>query len=498
MAAFAQASIAGVVEGFVRRGAARCDRRGGQSRPDREGSFGCDRRQRPVSGSWTSRPGTYSVTFTLPGFNTFKRDGIELAGVVHRHGRTPTCAWRALEETITVSGEAPVVDVQNVTQQRVLGKEVLDAIPVGRSQHELRQADSRHDGSARLRRHEQSQSEHAVGARQPCNDQRVMVDGMSISATSGNGQLTNFIPDMTSTQEVAVSYSAGTARAGVRRRAAEHDSARGRQHLQGVVLRHGRHVESFQGNNYCDELPKAAALRPPDSKKVYDVNPGVGGPLVRDKLWFYSAARWQAQRELSVAGLWENKNAGNLDRVELRPRPQPAGRAAARPAERQHAPDVAGVAREQGGGASTNTSYRVGADHADHRAGVGDEATTSRATSSSPAATRRPSRTSWLFDATRERHHPGLEGSLPSDGGSSLEFTKPLPDVFQSLDRGRPNRAASIRNLLYRGAGQTGLGPFLRVTGYIASAQASAVLRHRFARHEGRLPRHLGRAQRGL
>jgi hypothetical protein len=37
-----------------------------------------------------------------------------------------------------------------------------------------------------------------------------MVDGMSISATSGNGQLSNFIPDMTSTQEVAVSYSAGT------------------------------------------------------------------------------------------------------------------------------------------------------------------------------------------------------------------------------------------------------------------------------------------------
>ena len=42
-------------------------------------------------------------------------------------------------------------------------------------------------------------------------DQRVMVDGMSISATSGDGQLTNFMPDMTSTQEVAVSYSAGAA-----------------------------------------------------------------------------------------------------------------------------------------------------------------------------------------------------------------------------------------------------------------------------------------------
>src|SRR5687768_13031273 len=56
------------------------------------------------------RPGTYSVTFTLPGFNTAKRDGIELTGTFTA---TVNADLRvgSLEETITVTGETPVVDV---------------------------------------------------------------------------------------------------------------------------------------------------------------------------------------------------------------------------------------------------------------------------------------------------------------------------------------------------------------------------------------------------
>src|SRR4029077_5429218 len=39
----------------------------------------------------------------------------------------------ALEETVTVSGASPVVDVQNAVQQVVLSRQVLDAVPTGRS-----------------------------------------------------------------------------------------------------------------------------------------------------------------------------------------------------------------------------------------------------------------------------------------------------------------------------------------------------------------------------
>src|SRR3954464_10379590 len=65
------------------------------------------------------RPGVYSVTFTLPGFNTAKRDAVELptnfTATINGELRVG-----ALEETVTVSGLSPVVDVQNAVQQTVL------------------------------------------------------------------------------------------------------------------------------------------------------------------------------------------------------------------------------------------------------------------------------------------------------------------------------------------------------------------------------------------
>ena len=78
------------------------------------------------------RPGVYTVTFTLAGFNTFIRDGIELTG---NFTATVNAELRvgALEESVTVTGEAPVVDVQGVTRQQVLTDEVIDTVPTGRN-----------------------------------------------------------------------------------------------------------------------------------------------------------------------------------------------------------------------------------------------------------------------------------------------------------------------------------------------------------------------------
>ena len=78
------------------------------------------------------RPGTYSVTFTLPGFATVKRDGVELTGAATA---TVNAEMRVggVEETITVTGATPVVDVQGVQQQRVMNKDVIDALPTGRT-----------------------------------------------------------------------------------------------------------------------------------------------------------------------------------------------------------------------------------------------------------------------------------------------------------------------------------------------------------------------------
>src|SRR5688500_6115321 len=74
------------------------------------------------------RPGTYTVTFTLTGFSTFKREGLELAS---EFNATVNADLRvgALEETITVTGESPIVDVTSARRQRTLDSDLVQALP---------------------------------------------------------------------------------------------------------------------------------------------------------------------------------------------------------------------------------------------------------------------------------------------------------------------------------------------------------------------------------
>src|SRR5215210_7375188 len=82
------------------------------------------------------RPGTYSVTFSLPGFSTVRREGIELSGtfVATVNGDLKV---GALEETITVTGETPIVDVQSAKIQQTVSKDILAAIPTSRNTNGL-------------------------------------------------------------------------------------------------------------------------------------------------------------------------------------------------------------------------------------------------------------------------------------------------------------------------------------------------------------------------
>src|SRR3989442_4338944 len=71
------------------------------------------------------RQGTYAVTFTLTGFATYKRDEV----IVPANVTVPINAEMkvgSLEETVTVSGQSPVVDVQNVSRVQVMTRELID------------------------------------------------------------------------------------------------------------------------------------------------------------------------------------------------------------------------------------------------------------------------------------------------------------------------------------------------------------------------------------
>src|SRR5437899_1952549 len=73
-------------------------------------------------------PGTYSVTFILVGFSAVKREDLELNSSFTATVNADLKVG-AIEETVTVSGQAPVVDTQNVRQQTTIARDTLDAIP---------------------------------------------------------------------------------------------------------------------------------------------------------------------------------------------------------------------------------------------------------------------------------------------------------------------------------------------------------------------------------
>jgi hypothetical protein len=157
------------------------------------------------------RPGIYAVSFTLPGFAKVIREGIELTGSFTATVNAELKVG-AVEETITVTGESPIVDVQGATQQRVITKDVIDAIPAGRSHQQLTVlipgvagANPDVGGSNTL-------GLVSLGIHGSRNtDMRVMANGVNLRNIGSPGQLISLQPDMGATQEITVDYGAGSA-----------------------------------------------------------------------------------------------------------------------------------------------------------------------------------------------------------------------------------------------------------------------------------------------
>src|SRR6267154_1608516 len=138
-------------------------------------------------------PGTYSLTFTLPGFNVVKREGIELGGTA---ALTIPVEMRvgALAETITVTGETPVVDVQTVQRQAVLGADVIATIPATRAVGSLLNATPGltvdNNGLAA------SPTMTFFSSRGgPTNEGRMAVNGMAVAAPFNGGGVSTYVLD---------------------------------------------------------------------------------------------------------------------------------------------------------------------------------------------------------------------------------------------------------------------------------------------------------------
>ena len=235
------------------------------------------------------RPGVYTMTFTLPGFGTVTREKIELisnfTAPINAEMRLGT-----VQETVTVSGATPVVDMQTATNQQVMTKELLESVPTGRSIWAVGSTLngvtlSAPDVGGTAGMQQTYMATHGSDRR----DNAIQVDGMSVNGIEGDGAIQNYF-NQGMFEEMSYQTSALTAEvpsAGVRLNMIPKD---GSNSLKGTLF-YSQTPSSFQSDNLTPELVARGLKAPNRVEKIMDVNVGVGGPVKKDKLWFFSSAR---------------------------------------------------------------------------------------------------------------------------------------------------------------------------------------------------------------
>ena len=258
------------------------------------------------------RPGAYNVTFTLAGFSSLRREGLELTtgftATVNAELRVGT-----VEETITVTGASPIVDVQNTRVQAEYSRELIDALPysktltaytsmipgvtggiysvitrdVGGTAGEANQGQSIHGGDPGL----------------------TSIDGIkNVSVLTGN--MRRLAPTDLYTQEVVVETSGASAEAwsgGLNFNIVMKD---GGNRFSGTTF-DAYTGKGLDSNNLDDSLRARGVNASNAQKRLYDIGVSFGGPIKHDRLWFFVAPRkWG--NEYYVAGNYFNKTPHSL------------------------------------------------------------------------------------------------------------------------------------------------------------------------------------------
>lgn len=261
------------------------------------------------------RPGVYSVTFTLAGFRGIRREGIGLTtGFIATVNSE--LAVGALEETITVTGAAPLVDTRGSSQQAVLSGDLVRSLPlpknngayvqllVGATQNNLQDIDV---GGTKG----ETAAAFAIHGGRPNDGYRFregLYDG-PLSCVFGSNPFTSINP--ATIQEVTIQLTGGLSveapTGGTQTNVVLRD---GGNRLSGTVV-FDVGGKNLQSRNIDDALTARGVRTPPSIKELRDLAIGVGGPLVRDKLWFFADGRdW---RSLSyLAGNYYNARQGTL------------------------------------------------------------------------------------------------------------------------------------------------------------------------------------------
>src|SRR5712691_2725381 len=156
------------------------------------------------------RPGVYTVMFSLTGFATVKREGLELPSNFTMSVNADLRVG-ALSETVTVTGESPVVDVQSNTRAAVLSRDILDAVPNSHTLQSVGQLVvgvtlTAPDVGGSQAMQQTYFTVHGAGAAQTA----VLIDGMIVNGLQGDGAIQSYMNDA-GAQEMVYQTGGGAA-----------------------------------------------------------------------------------------------------------------------------------------------------------------------------------------------------------------------------------------------------------------------------------------------
>src|SRR5262245_37356165 len=254
------------------------------------------------------RPGTYIVTFMLAGFQTFRRERIELPADITLTVNADMKVG-AIEESVTVSAASPIVDVTTAVHTQVLNRETIDAIPTGRSTQVMGQLvvginlNLPDTGGARAMQ-QTYMSTHGMTTA----NNTVMVDGMIVNGLQSDGAVQSYFNDAMN-QEVSYQTSgigADTSSGGVRLNMIPREGGNRFSGDFKTAYRPG----TWQGSNLTARHVAAGLDAGNHTDRIIDMTAAEGGPIKKDKLWFFMSARYFSVNNFIANTFFDNGSQG--------------------------------------------------------------------------------------------------------------------------------------------------------------------------------------------
>lgn len=248
------------------------------------------------------RPGTYAVTFSLAGFNQVKREGIELTGSFTA-SIDADLRVGSLEETITVLGESPIVDVQSTRREVTLSNDVIRSLPSQRNYGSMVMmvpgvVTNVNDAAAAGTVTTQFP---VHGGR--ANESRMLVDGLNVGNPPGGNQPPTYVADIGNAQEIAFTTSGGLGESETAGLVMNVVPKTGGNEVHGAVF--------FSGTGADLQADNGSGV--PPLNDVYDLNVSVGGPISRDRVWYFVNGRTQGSTKY-IPNIFYNRNAGDASK----------------------------------------------------------------------------------------------------------------------------------------------------------------------------------------